>query len=62
MVATPPAACTRTTGMLVRPEFYLPRNSGDRVSGLACKLGLDPDARPRGWCMFGGHGSRAMQG
>jgi len=46
-----------TSGMLVRPEFYLPR-SGDRAQGLRA-LGLDP-ARPTGLVMFGGHGSRAM--
>jgi len=49
-----------TTGMLVRPEFYLPRNSGDRSHALR-QLGLDP-ARPTGLVMFGGHGSRAMLG
>jgi 1,2-diacylglycerol 3-beta-galactosyltransferase len=49
-----------TTGMLVRPEFYLPRNRSDRAQMLS-QLGLDP-ARPTGLVMFGGHGSRAMLG
>ncbi|WP_439519593.1 glycosyltransferase [Hydrogenophaga sp.] len=49
-----------TTGMLVRPEFYLPRHAADRAQALA-ELGLDP-ARPTGLVMFGGHGSRAMLG
>ncbi len=49
-----------TSGMLVRPEFYLPRHPGDRAEALS-RLGLDP-ARPTGLVMFGGHGSRAMLG
>jgi UDP-N-acetylglucosamine:LPS N-acetylglucosamine transferase len=49
-----------TSGMLVRPEFYLPRSDSDRAQGLR-QLGLDP-ARPTGLVMFGGHGSRAMLG
>jgi 1,2-diacylglycerol 3-beta-galactosyltransferase len=56
----PPSRVHATTGMLVRPEFYLPRSSGDRSQALR-KLGLDP-ARPTGLVMFGGHGSRAMLG
>jgi UDP-N-acetylglucosamine:LPS N-acetylglucosamine transferase len=48
-----------TSGMIVRPDFY--RNVPvDRRIELA-KLGLDPD-RPTGIVLFGGHGSRAMQG
>ncbi|MGE0098030.1 MAG: glycosyltransferase [Hydrogenophaga sp.] len=48
-----------TSGMLIRPEFYLP-TTGDRAQALRA-LGLDP-TRPTGLVMFGGHGSRAMVG
>jgi UDP-N-acetylglucosamine:LPS N-acetylglucosamine transferase len=48
-----------TSGMIVRPDFY--RDSPvDRRAELA-KLNLDPN-RPTGIVLFGGHGSRAMQG
>ncbi|HEY2485318.1 MAG TPA: glycosyltransferase [Candidatus Binataceae bacterium] len=47
----------RTSGMIVRPEFYnrapVPR-AGERV-----RLGLHPDL-PTGLVMFGGYGSRQM--
>ena len=48
-----------TSGMIVRPDFY--RDTPiDRRARLA-ELGLDPD-RPTGIVLFGGHGSKAMQG
>jgi UDP-N-acetylglucosamine:LPS N-acetylglucosamine transferase len=47
------------SGMIVRPDFY--RESRiDRRAELI-KLKLDPD-RPTGIVLFGGHGSKAMQG
>ena len=49
----------RTSGMIIRPEFYQPMLS-DRDSELR-RLGLDP-SRPTGIVMFGGHGSKAMLG
>lgn len=49
----------RTSGMIIRPEFYQPMLM-DRASELR-RLGLDP-SRPTGIVMFGGHGSRAMLG
>jgi len=48
-----------TSGMIIRPDFYA-KGQLDRRAEL-CKLNLDPD-RPTGLVMFGGHGSRAMQG
>jgi 1,2-diacylglycerol 3-beta-galactosyltransferase len=48
----------RTSGMIIRPDFYLD-SPIDRRRELE-KLGLDPD-RPTGIVMFGGHGSRVMQ-
>jgi UDP-N-acetylglucosamine:LPS N-acetylglucosamine transferase len=48
-----------TSGMIVRPDFYR-ESPVDRRAELA-KLNLDPD-RPTGIVLFGGHGSRAMQG
>ena len=48
-----------TSGMIIRPDFYAQARI-DRRAELA-KLNLDPD-RPTGLVMFGGHGSRAMQG
>ncbi len=48
-----------TSGMIIRPDFYT-EVAVDRRAELA-KLNLDPD-RPTGLVMFGGHGSRAMQG
>jgi Glycosyltransferase family 28 C-terminal domain len=47
----------RTSGMIVRPEFYRPMNI-DRMAERM-RLGLMPD-RPTGLVMFGGYGSRAM--
>jgi 1,2-diacylglycerol 3-beta-galactosyltransferase len=48
----------RTSGMIIRPDFYLDEPL-DRRRELG-RLGLDPD-RPTGIVMFGGHGSRVMQ-
>jgi UDP-N-acetylglucosamine:LPS N-acetylglucosamine transferase len=48
-----------TSGMIIRPDFYAEVEI-DRRAELS-KLNLDPD-RPTGLVMFGGHGSRAMQG
>ena len=48
-----------TSGMIIRPDFYA-QVEIDRRAELR-KLNLDPD-RPTGLVMFGGHGSRAMQG
>jgi UDP-N-acetylglucosamine:LPS N-acetylglucosamine transferase len=48
-----------TSGMIIRPDFYADVEI-DRRAELR-KLNLDPD-RPTGLVMFGGHGSRAMQG
>jgi UDP-N-acetylglucosamine:LPS N-acetylglucosamine transferase len=54
-----PTQAHATSGMIVRPDFY--RDSPlDRRAELA-RLGLDPD-RPTGIVLFGGHGSKAMQG
>jgi hypothetical protein len=48
-----------TSGMIVRPDFY--RNAPiDRRAELR-RLNLDPDL-PTGIVLFGGHGSKAMQG
>ncbi len=47
----------RTSGMIVRPEFYLPLHV-DRAQERT-RLGLRPDW-PTGLVMFGGHGSRKM--
>src|SRR5208282_1911721 len=49
----------QTSGMIIRPDFYHPSHI-DRRAELK-KLNLDPD-RPTGIVMFGGHGSRVMQG
>jgi UDP-N-acetylglucosamine:LPS N-acetylglucosamine transferase len=48
-----------TSGMIIRPDFYAEVEI-DRRAELR-ELNLDPD-RPTGLVMFGGHGSRAMQG
>ncbi len=48
-----------TSGMIVRPDFYRECRV-DRRDELI-KLKLDPD-RPTGIVLFGGHGSKAMQG
>jgi UDP-N-acetylglucosamine:LPS N-acetylglucosamine transferase len=54
-----PARVHAVSGMIVRPDFYQ-RSSVDRRAELL-KLNLDPD-RPTGIVLFGGHGSKAMQG
>ena len=54
-----PARVHAVSGMIVRPDFYQ-TSAVDRRAELA-KLNLDPD-RPTGIVLFGGHGSRAMQG
>jgi 1,2-diacylglycerol 3-beta-galactosyltransferase len=47
----------RTSGMILRPEFYEPVNV-DRAAERR-RLGLDPD-RPTGLVLFGGQGSKVM--
>lgn len=47
----------RTSGMIIRPDFYRPAMSDRRKERLA--LNLDPD-RPTGLVMFGGYGSSRM--
>lgn len=47
----------RTSGMILRPQFYEPQTTG-RAEELN-KLGLDP-ALPTGMVMFGGEGSNVM--
>ena len=54
-----PARVHATSGMIVRPDFYC-ETRADRHAQLA-RLNLDPD-RPTGIVLFGGHGSKAMQG
>lgn len=49
----------RTSGMLLRPDFYRPPLA-DRAAERQA-FGLDPE-RPTGLVLFGGHGSRAMLG
>jgi UDP-N-acetylglucosamine:LPS N-acetylglucosamine transferase len=49
----------RSSGMIIRPDFYL-ADPVDRRQAQ-CRLGLDPD-RPTGVVMFGGQGSMAMLG
>jgi hypothetical protein len=48
-----------TSGMIVRPDFY--RESRVERRDEIIRLKLDPD-RPTGIVLFGGHGSKAMQG
>ena len=48
-----------TSGMIVRPDFYRDRTVDRRKE--RARLNLDPD-RPTGIVLFGGHGSKAMQG
>jgi len=48
-----------TSGMIIRPDFYRPSPLDRRAERQ--KLGLDPD-RPTGIVMFGGTGSKLMQG
>jgi hypothetical protein len=52
-----PARVFRTSGMILRPEFYAPQTK-NRAEELR-KLGLDPNL-PTGMVMFGGEGSSAM--
>jgi UDP-N-acetylglucosamine:LPS N-acetylglucosamine transferase len=54
-----PARVHAVSGMIVRPDFYQ-HSRIDRRAELV-KLNLDPD-RPTGIVLFGGHGSKAMQG
>jgi hypothetical protein len=49
----------RTSGMILRPEFYVPDNS-DPVT-LRKELGLRPDVTTA-IVLFGGHGSKVMYG
>lgn len=53
----PEARIHRSSGMLIRPEFYRPPVADRRAERRA--LGLDPD-RPTGVVMFGGQGSMQM--
>jgi len=52
-----PARVHRSSGMVIRPDFYRPLGF-DRADERA-RLGLDP-GRPVGVVLFGGHGSTAM--
>jgi 1,2-diacylglycerol 3-beta-galactosyltransferase len=52
-----PARVFRTSGMILRPQFYEAQPE-DRAAELR-KLGLDP-ALPTGMVMFGGEGSNVM--
>ena len=54
-----PSQVHATSGMIVRPDFYAESHLDRREELL--KLNLDPD-RPTGIVLFGGHGSKAMQG
>ncbi|HEY3657561.1 MAG TPA: glycosyltransferase [Steroidobacteraceae bacterium] len=54
-----PSQVHATSGMIVRPDFYQKPRGDRRAERL--KLKLDPD-RPTGIVLFGGHGSKAMQG
>jgi UDP-N-acetylglucosamine:LPS N-acetylglucosamine transferase len=47
----------RSSGMVIRPDFYQPLALDRRADRV--RLGLDPD-RPTGVVMFGGQGSMAM--
>lgn len=47
----------RTSGMIIRPDFYQHSGRDQRKERVA--LGLDPD-RPTGLVMFGGYGSSRM--
>jgi hypothetical protein len=46
-----------TSGMILRPDFYLPDNSDPLA--LRAELGLQP-ALPTAMVLFGGHGSKVM--
>lgn len=52
-----PARIHRSSGMVIRPDFYRPLALDRRAERL--RAGLDPDA-PTGVVLFGGHGSAAM--
>ncbi len=52
-----PERVFRTSGMIVRPEFYRPIEMDRRAERR--RLGLDPEL-PTGLVMFGSHGSRGM--
>jgi UDP-N-acetylglucosamine:LPS N-acetylglucosamine transferase len=52
-----PARVFRTSGMILRPQFYDPQTK-DKAEELK-KLGLDPEL-PTGMVMFGGEGSSVM--
>jgi UDP-N-acetylglucosamine:LPS N-acetylglucosamine transferase len=54
-----PSQVHATSGMIVRPDFYQKPRGDRRAERL--RLKLDPD-RPTGIVLFGGHGSKAMQG
>ena len=54
----PPELILRTSGMIVRPEFYEPPTDSRITARRA--LGLDPE-QPVGLVMFGGFGSRRME-
>jgi hypothetical protein len=54
----PPQRIHRSSGMILRPDFYAPLTLDRAAERL--RLGLDP-GRPTGVVMFGGQGSRAMQ-
>jgi hypothetical protein len=54
-----PGQVHRTSGMIVRPDFYREEPIDRRRELL--KLNLDPD-RPTGIVLFGGHGSKVMKG
>jgi UDP-N-acetylglucosamine:LPS N-acetylglucosamine transferase len=46
-----------TSGMILRPDFYLPDNADPLA--LRAELGLKPDL-PTAFVLFGGHGSKVM--
>ncbi|MDZ7590523.1 MAG: hypothetical protein U5L05_07450 [Rubrivivax sp.] len=48
----------RSSGMILRPEFYVPSRSDRAVDRR--RVGLD-DATPKGLVLFGGTGSRVMK-
>jgi 1,2-diacylglycerol 3-beta-galactosyltransferase len=54
----PPELILRTSGMIVRPEFYAPSSVCREIARH--ELGLDRE-RPTGLVMFGGFGSRRME-
>lgn len=52
-----PERIFKTSGMILRPDFYDPIGKDCREERI--RLGLDPD-RPTGLVLFGGQGSRVM--